>query len=290
MDVWRARPSPGLFGQELGPRARAVTKSTVDVLIVVLGVITAYAVRFERIPDDPFVVQMAFLVVVLPLAWLGLGRLAGAHRSSWRLFGLPEAILLARTVAGVSAILLLARIVHPRVAPTQTAIPLSVIALEGFLTLVAMTASRVVVRLLHERAERSDRRAEPPRRVLRALLVGAGRAGRMAARELRQCPDAGYVPVGFLDDRPERQGQDIEHVRVLGPTAAAATVARETRADAIILTMPSASGADVRRVVERCRAARLPMQTVPSLDELLRGTADVGAIRPLCIDDLLGRE
>jgi FlaA1/EpsC-like NDP-sugar epimerase len=241
-------------------------------------------------PDDPFAVQMMFLLVALPLAWLGVGRLAGTHRSSWRLFGLPEAIVLARTVALVSALLLIVRLVHPRIAPTQTAIPLSVIALEGFLTLVVMTAARVVVRLLHERAERTDRTTHEPRRVLRALLVGAGRAGRMAARELRQFPDAGYEPIGFLDDSPERQGQEIEQVRVLGSTEDAAELARATRADALILTMPSASGAEIRRVVERCRAARLPIQTVPSLPALLRDEVDVKTIRPLCIEDLLGRE
>ncbi|HWB78450.1 MAG TPA: nucleoside-diphosphate sugar epimerase/dehydratase, partial [Nannocystaceae bacterium] len=188
----------------------------------------------------------------------------------------------------VSVLLLLARILHPRIAPEQTAIPLSVIALEGFLTLVVMTAARVAVRLMHEHAERNERSADDPR-PLRALLVGAGRAGRMAARELRQCPDAGYEPIGFLDDSPERQGQEIEHVRVLGTTADAPTIARSTQADALILTMPSASGTMVRGVVERCRATGLPIQTVPGLHELLRGTGDLTAIRPLSIDDLLGR-
>lgn len=283
----RARHAPW-GGAEIGPRARALTKSTIDVATVVLGVVVAYAVRFERMPEDPFAVQMMFLVVALPLLWLGAARIAGTHRSSWRLFGLPEAIVLARTVALVSALLLVVRLVHPRIAPTQTAIPLSVIALLGFLTLVAMTSARVAVRLWHEHAERIDRATDRPR--LRALLVGAGRAGRMAARELAQCPDAGYVPVGFLDDSPERCGQEIEHVRVLGSTADAAALARATKADALILTMPSATAADLRAVVDRCRAAELPIQTVPSLDELLRGDVAVTTIRDLRIEDLLHRE
>ncbi len=276
----------------MGPGLRALLKHGLDVLTVVLGTVLAYAVRFERIPEDPFIVQMGFLVVALPLVRLGMGRMAGAHRSSWRLFGLPEAIVLARTVALVSMLLLLARILHPRIAPTQTAIPLSVIALEGFLTLVVMTAARVGVRLLHEHAERSQRSLGgdgAPRKVVRALLVGAGRAGRMTARELKQCPDAGYEPVGFLDDSPERHGQEIEHVRVLGSTAQAAELARATKAEALILTMPAASGTEIRGVVERCRATGLPIRTVPGLHELLEGKGELTQVRPLCIEDLLGR-
>jgi FlaA1/EpsC-like NDP-sugar epimerase len=273
-----------------GPRARAVTKAALDLSMVALGVVAAYVVRFERIPSEVFLAQMGLLVVALPPLRLGIARLVGVHRASWRLFGLPEAIVLARTVAGVSALLLLARLVHPRIDPAATSIPLSVIALEGFLSLAVMTAARVAVRLANERAERLDRRGREPRRIQRALLVGAGRAGRAAARELRQCPDAGYTPIGFLDDSPERLGQEIEHVRVLGGTADAVEVARRTGADALILTMPSVSAGDVRRVVERCRETRLPMRTVPSMQELLRGEADVTAIRPLCIEDLLGRE
>jgi FlaA1/EpsC-like NDP-sugar epimerase len=112
----------------------------------------------------------------------------------------------------------------------------------------------------------------------------------MTARELRARPDAGYEPIGLLDDDLLRVGQVIEGLPVLGSTAQAAELAREAGAEVLILTMPSAGRARIRTVVARCEAAGLPIRTVPGLYELLGGNVEITRVRPLRIEDLLGRE
>ena len=269
---------------------RMAAKTGLDLALVSLAVLTAYAVRLERIPAGGLRDQMLVLALALPVVRALASRLFGAHRSSWRLFGLREALVLSRPLVTVTAILVAIRLAMPVLAPRLHAIPLGVIALEACFSLGLLVGVRVVVRSIDERTERRRLLVPHAPGLKRALLVGAGRAGRMAVRELKARPDAGYEAVGFLDDAVTRAGQVIEGVPVLGTTAEAAAVAGRLGADTLILTMPSVTRAERRAVVERCRAAGLPIQTVPGLYELIRGEVGIAAIRPLRIEDLLGRE
>jgi FlaA1/EpsC-like NDP-sugar epimerase len=259
-----------------------------DLSVVVAAIVAAYWVRFEGSPPGPLQSQMALVLFVVPIARLLAGRVVGAHRSSWRLFGLAEGMVLARAVVGVSGLLVLARFALGTFSPRGSTLPFGIIALEGLFSAGGLLAVRLVVRMRDEQQVRRSCRYHGRRR--RALLVGAGRAGRLAASELRARPDAGYEPVGFLDDDPARLGQVIDRVRVRGCTRDARAIADELGAEAIILTMPSSSGRTARAVVDRCRAASLPMFSVPGMYELLAGTVEISKIRPLRLDDVLGRD
>lgn len=122
----------------------------------------------------------------------------------------------------------------------------------------------------------------PTRR--RVLLVGAGEAGRRMVHELGSSPATRDLVVGVLDDDPAVQRKVLAGIRVVGTTDDAAAVALSLRADAFVLAMPSIDREQRRRVVRRCRAAGLPVWTVPGHNESGRG------VRALRIEDLLGRE
>ena len=274
----------------VAPQQRWLLKVTADVAILTLAVVAAYLVRFERVPPPAFRAQMFTILPFMVLARLGAGRLVGMHRTSWRLFGLGEAIRATGAVLVVTGPLLLYRAVVLYIFPEHHPIPLGVIVLEGSFASAGLFAVRVTTRLIDEYLEREsvrDRSGAPARR---ALLVGAGRAGRMTARELKSRPDAGYEPIGFLDDAALRKHQLIEGLPVLGTTAEVATIAARLRADVLVLTMPAAPRAQVREIVERCRSTGLPVQTVPGLYELVSGKVEITKIRPVRIEDLLGRD
>lgn len=274
------RPSPG---------SRLVIKVALDWLVFTLAIIAAYYTRFEATPVGPYRAQLLFLIPTLPLTRLAIGRLFGVYQTSWRLFGLPEAVLLLQSVAPVTGLLLVARLLMP-LWPGYGVVPFGVIALEIFFTVTGTVGLRALTRIVDEHFERERVRTQTRDVPKRALLVGAGRAGRMAARELRNRPDTGYDPIGFLDDDPARANQIIEGVRVLGTTDDVVAIADRVGAEVIILTMPATSRARVRAIVERCRKTGLPVQTVPGLFELISGRVGITKIRPLRIEDLLGRD
>jgi FlaA1/EpsC-like NDP-sugar epimerase len=214
----------------------------------------------------------------------------GVYACSWRLFGLRDATLLATAVGSVTAFLLIGRAAMPVLVEGFVPVPFSIVALEGTLVLIGHIGLRAGTRVVDEHSERHRIRTRMTDAPKRALLVGAGRAGRMAAHELQARPDAGYRVVGFLDDDPARHGQVVEGVRVFGGTDDASVVAAATAAECFILTMASATRPQRRAAVERCSVTGLSVRTVPELYELLGGKVEITKIRPVRIEDLLGRE
>ena len=273
--------------------ARSLTamKAVIDAAIIAASVLAAYVLRFERLPDEPFAGQMAIVVPAVVVLRLGAQRLFGVYRSSWRLFGLPDATVLAASVSAVTLFLIGLRLVHPYVLPAVTVIPFGVIALEAMATAVGLTGGRIVIRVWDEHRSRQARRGSVQGQAQRALLVGAGRAGRLAAKELRDHPDSGYEVVGFLDDDPRVRGKTIGGVPVLGTTHEVGAVVAEVGAEILIMTMPSAAPAAVRAIVKRCQeATELPVHTVPGMWELLSRRVEITKIRPVSVPDLLGRD
>ncbi|MEM6989281.1 MAG: nucleoside-diphosphate sugar epimerase/dehydratase [Myxococcota bacterium] len=277
------------FAALRGRGSRRAAKLGLDICVFALAISVAYVVRFERWPTGAYGVQLPLLLIALPLMRFGAGNAFGTQRTSWRLFGLADALRLAASILVVSGVLVVARVLMPWLAPELTVVPLGVIVLDGFFALSGTIGVRVATRIIDEYSDRADASPSEAGSTRRALLVGAGRAGAMAARELRQRPDAGYTPVAFIDDDPGRIGLSVEGVAVRGTTADIASVARAVGAQTVILTMPSAPVETLRAIVERCRAARIPVQTVPGLYELLSGKVGITKVRPIRIEDLLGR-
>lgn len=269
--------------------SRRAVKLGLDLVVFAFAITAAYVVRFEQWPTGVHSLQLLLLLPVLPALRFASGQLFGMHRTSWRVFGMRDVLRLLAAVGVVSVALLGLRLVMPWLIPEATVIPLGVIALEGFLVLAGTIGVRLAVRVGDERSARRQLPEAESQTTRRALLVGAGRAGSMAARELRRRPDAGYVPVGFVDDDPTRAGLAVEGVQVLGTTHQVAELARSVGAETIILTMPSAGPRARRAVIERCRATGLPVQTVPGYYEMLGGKVGITKVRPIRIEDLLGR-
>ncbi len=254
-----------------------------DIGVITSALALAFVVRFESL--DAAVWGGMFMLAWLPMLCTRLlfGRALMLHTSSWRLFALRDTEQLALAIGVGSVTMLFVRLVWP-----AWGVPVGVIGLEGLFTLLGSWGVRVVVRALYEANERAP--VSPTARPTRALLIGADRDGRLAAEALAANPAAGYVVVGFVDDARDRQGRRIGGVPVLGVIDDIADIARRVSADVLILAMPQASRRTRREIVERCRAAALPIRTVPAYWELLGGKLEVSKIRQVKIEDLLGRD
>jgi FlaA1/EpsC-like NDP-sugar epimerase len=135
--------------------------------------------------------------------------------------------------------------------------------------------------------------ATPPREgertAPRLLVVGAGEAGQSLVRQIR-AESLPVEPVAFLDDEPSLQGRKVCDLPVLGGTAELPQIARQVRADEILIAIPSAGGALIRRLVLLCRRARLPFKIVPGIRAIIEGDVRFGQVRSVAPEDLLGRE
>lgn len=124
----------------------------------------------------------------------------------------------------------------------------------------------------------------------RLLIVGAGEAGRMLAREVQTRARDQYLAVGFLDDAPALAGKQVDGLAVLGSTGQLAQVVRAERVDEVLIAVPSAGREFVRRMVALCRDAGVAYRIAPGLLEIIKGPVHLEQIRDVRPEDLLGRE
>ncbi len=122
------------------------------------------------------------------------------------------------------------------------------------------------------------------------LIVGAGEGGKLVAREIRRTPSLGYEPVGFVDDDPEKWGKNVMDYPVLGPIDKVPEFVETQAVDEILVSIPSASGREMARIVEFCDKAAVPYKTIPGLFQLITGKADIAPAREVSVEDLIRRE
>jgi len=224
--------------------------------------------------------QLAIEVNLVLVAQGFLQWRAGLYRGVWRFASLPDLANLVRAailgaVAGAAVLLVL-----------EAAVELIVIMVWSFpvLLLLLLGIPRLTYRVF------KDMRLEVHRRRVtqRTLILGAGRSGRLLLPELKR--RGGFDVVGFLDDSRRLRNTEIQGVPVLGVIDRLPRVAREAAIDLVVIAIPSASNQQMQRVVEICERAEVDFKTLPTLKELGSSFTRFDDLKPVAIDDLLGRD
>lgn len=273
------------------------TQAAVDVGILSLALWLAFALRFDwSIPPEMLQRALLLWAPIVFFQYTLLWALA-VPRFSWRHVSLRE-VLRIGAVAGAGALLLSAyRLLAPQIlgaaSPHRLPLPpLGVITIDAVLLVFMVSGVRIARRVLGERTEKVNHHRATGRfsRKKRVILLGAGQAGAMVAREIALRPDLALQPVGFLDDDPRKLGQLIHGVPVLGPTESLTEVVKSHRVEQAIISIANAPGSDIRRLQRICHAEGLHPKIIPGLYELVGGQVELSRLRPVAIEDLLRRE
>ncbi|MFI5198247.1 MAG: polysaccharide biosynthesis protein [Thermoanaerobaculia bacterium] len=259
-----------------------------DVSVLSAAFLIAYAVRFDfRVPAEMFRNALAQLPLVVLLQFGALSAF-GAYAFIWKYVGLAETLVFARAAIAATIPLIVMRLALP---PTlqDYRIPLSVIVMDAGLGFGGVLSLRVLRRFTWERWER-DARAAGSFEKKRVLLVGAGRAGVLALREILGRGDTELNVRGFVDDDPAKQDSIIQGVRVLGTTADLRGLVRHLAIDEVVITIAQAPRKDIRRMVHICEEIPVRVRIMPGIWEILQGDVEVSSMRDVQIEDLLGRD
>ncbi len=261
-----------------------------DLAILVAAFALAYLLRFDfQVPRS----QVASALVQAPLVVLiefGVIVLLGIYHFVWRYIGMAEIRTFLRAGFYSALPLVLLRLGLPE-SFDQWKVPLSIIFINGVVAFGGLLGIRVLRRALHERYERSRRqRRRRERRSKKVLLVGAGRAGVLAVREIRGRGDTDIEPVGFVDDDPAKLGTVIHGLKVLGDTAELPQLAQKLGAEQAVITIDEADAGTIRKIIRLCDRSGLRVRIIPGYSEILQGHVSISRFRDVQIEDLLGRE
>jgi FlaA1/EpsC-like NDP-sugar epimerase len=160
----------------------------------------------------------------------------------------------------------------------------SVLAVDCLLTLLFTGGLRLFIRVVYASGPRRTQ-SGPPRRV---LLIGAGNLGERLLREINTSPELNFDVAGFLDDDPAKLGRSLHDRVVLGRVDELARIAQREEAQEVLIAVSRASAEQMRRIIDICKASKLPHRILPPTSRLLDGKA-VLSLRPVDYQDLLGR-
>jgi FlaA1/EpsC-like NDP-sugar epimerase len=262
-------------------------QAAADAVLIAVAFYLAFRLRFldspQGIPErymDLFTATIAFVVV----GKLVIFAIAGLYEKWWRYTTLTDYATVLRAVAVSSGILVVAFTV---LQPFADTIPRSVVVMDFLLALVFIGGARLLVRLVIERRARKGSEA----RGREVIVVGAGTGGQMVVRELQLNPNLGASAIGFVDDDPRKRGMGMLGLKVIGTTDEIGKILDETAPDEVVIAIPSASGEMRGRVVTACREREIPVRTLPTVFELLRGGVQLTRqLREVQVEDVLGRE
>lgn len=246
-------------------------------LIVISAFFLAWLLRFD------FSLRYRDLIIpALPLL-VGIRLLTMRYfkllHGWWAYAGISDVVDIAKAVSVGSVLFVIVMESVIRVKGFPRSIYLS----EGLLTAGFLALGRLSSRILAESVRQDTLSSK------KAVIIGAGRAGRMVVRELRQ-RGSGYHVAAVLDDDPTKQGLKLEGVPVLGSVDRLKDFVQRREGHVVIIAVPSATASQMRRFVEICQSAGVLFRTVPSLRELIAGDALLEEIRDVNLDDLLGRD
>ena len=250
-----------------------------DLLMVPVAWMLAYWMRFnlQEIPP-PFLSNALHTLPLVMLACAVVYWSFGLYRGVWRFASLPDLVRITKAVLAATVAVMLVLFVYNRGDNVPRSVPLLFLLFQ----LALLSGPRLFYRWLkdHRLALHSGERV---------LIVGARGAGETLVREMRRDGARTYDPVAFVDDTPRRQGGEIHGIPIKGSTANIPRLVEDLAIDLIMLAVPTASAAEMQRLVELCERTGKPFRTVPQLQSLLSGQVTINQLRPVSIEDLLGR-
>ena len=165
--------------------------------------------------------------------------------------------------------------------------PAGVILLDFIATVFLVCTARLGFRLYHEEFRLRPQSSEG---VARVLIIGASNAAEVVIREISRMTVERYRVIGVVDDDPAKKGVIIYGAPVLGQIEDIPRICEKQKIDELLIAMPGAPRKDLRRVVELCNGTQLRYRHLPGVTELIDGKVVVSQIKPVDINDLLGRE
>ncbi|MDM8536355.1 nucleoside-diphosphate sugar epimerase/dehydratase [Desulfobacterales bacterium HSG17] len=256
-----------------------------DLCLFFLAHLLSYCIRFEFYLNPSSVNQMiSVLVFLLPLKafifwafglYLGMWRYAGTT-DLWRLL---KATIISSLVI-VSVILFIHRF---------GGFSRGVFILDGTLTFLFAGGLRFGIRTFYQKKTLNYKGRHELLNRKPVFIIGAGNTGEKTLREFMGNSNLPYQVIGFIDDDSQKKGRSIHDIPVLGGVKSLCRNADFYGVKNVLIATPSASGSEMRKIVEECESCNLEYKTLPSWGEIIDGRVSVKTLRDVDYKDLLRR-
>ena len=255
---------------------------TSDIISVIFSYLFVLWLRYDAVYSniDPRYVLWYWQYLPINLI-VTIGLLAALHMYSsiWRFAGVTEMArtALAGFLSGLIHIIVTIAIGHR--------MPISYYVF-GWLTMEVMIIGvRVSSRIYHSI---SDTRAK--KKGINVMVIGAGESGRVIIQEMLRSDKTDLIPVCVIDDSPSNRGKAISGVPIVGTRNDIPDAVKKYGVKQIIFAIPSAGAKDRAEILNICKNTGCDLKMIPGIYQMVNGEVSLSKIRPVSVEDLLGRE
>ncbi len=255
----------------------------VDALVTICALYIAFLIRFEfKIPQQFLPVLKAWsswfvAINVIVFYFSGLYSILWRYTSLFDLYAIIRSNSYAFALSFLAVFLFMKDIGYSR----------SVLILYFILSTIFVAGARLSIRVYYSHYK-DTKIFKKDSALKKLLLIGAGKTGEKILKDLRTTPNQSYSVVGFLDDNSDKHGGLVHGRKIFGSIASLPNL--NINFDEILITAPSATGDQMRRIVKACKESGKRYKTVPGIGELIDGEVSFDRIRDVSYADLLGRK
>jgi FlaA1/EpsC-like NDP-sugar epimerase len=262
----------------------------VDISLLTEAFFLAYLLRFDFLLSEKEFISCAIQLPIILLLQLLALRLTGIYKFIWRYVGMAELTAFFKAALYSSLPILVTRLVLPD-SFARLRVPISIILIDTILGIGLILGVRVLRRALFERFERRQTTARASEKAkMSVLLIGAGRAGVMTAKEINNRGDLNLEIKGFVDDDANKQGAVIQGVPVLGKIDDIPYLVQELEISQAVICLAQVTRLQMRRILDICKNCQVKVKIIPGLYEILQGRVNVSRLRNVQVEDLLARD
>lgn len=254
-----------------------------DIIAVVAAGLLALFIRFEgnyaAIPKEYVVKSLQYIPVIIIVTaivfyWFRL------YSSLWTFAGAPELINITFACA-LSALTQMTVMVL-----FDVRMPRSYYILYGVALWMLVFLSRFSYRGIRTLIKRQESGAATSR----VMIVGAGAAGNLLVKEIRNSNHVSKRVVCIIDDDKSKEGSYLHGVKVMGNRQNIPELVKQCRIDEIIIAMPSAPAKEIKEILDVCKETGCDLKRLPGVYQLVNGEVGISKLKEVDVNDLLGRE
>lgn len=254
-----------------------------DILLMIGAAWLSVLIRFSGVPYTSLMKYVSAVVLEFPILLLCAFicyLLFHLYNRIWKYAGVKDILtILAANFCGVILYVTLTFFIGK-------SLPRSIFAMTFAMTAILQIFSRILLRLSYQISGKE----ETGKKEKNVLIVGAGNAGYLIAQDIIQSGGPRKI-VGFVDDDPDKQGKRLGGFKVLGDRYAIAELVDAYEVEEILIAIPSLHPEQLQEIANICSVSGCKVQILPEfLRNLSAGALRVRELRPLNIEDLLGRE
>ncbi len=269
----------------------------IDIVLIFTSIYGAYLLRFEfSIPSQNLVLLYKTLPAIILVKIISF-YFFDLYRGMWRYTSISDLFNIIKA-STISSFLIISFILF---TTRFEGFSRSTFVIDWCFTILFITGYRVAIRLYYEQTSGEDSWLIALRNLIgfltrkesegkRIVVVGAGDCGEKICREILNNYKMRHNIVGFIDDDPEKTGKKIHGIPVLGSIGEIKIFLQKTKADEVLIAIPSATSKEIRKIVDICKDCGTTFKIIPGYGELIDGKVTVNSIREVAYHDLLGRE